>query len=65
MGRFLRVGLLATAAGGAGVVVGWFVVTGRPWMIPPGFGAFQELSYRTGYYYPWGAVPRHDRKGWI
>ena len=35
MGRFLRVGLLATAAGGAGVVVGWFVVTGRPWMIPP------------------------------
>jgi hypothetical protein len=35
MGRFLRVGLLATAAGGAGVVVGWFVVTRHLWMIPP------------------------------
>ena len=32
-GRFLRVGLLAAAAGGAGVVVGWYVITGRLWMI--------------------------------
>jgi hypothetical protein len=28
-GRFLRVGLLAAAAGGVGVVAGWYAVTGR------------------------------------
>jgi hypothetical protein len=32
-GRFLRIGLLATAAGGAGVVAGWYVVTGRFWTL--------------------------------
>ena len=34
-GRFLRVGLLAAAAGGAGVVAGWYAVTGRLWALPP------------------------------
>jgi hypothetical protein len=34
-GRFLRVGLLAAAAGGTGVVAGWYVVTGRLWALPP------------------------------
>jgi hypothetical protein len=30
-GRFLRVALLATAAGGGGVAAGWYAVTGRLW----------------------------------
>ena len=34
-GRFLRVGLLAAAAGGAAVVAGWYAVTGRLWAFPP------------------------------
>jgi hypothetical protein len=32
-GRFLRVELLAAAAGGAGVVAGWYAVTGRLWAL--------------------------------
>lgn len=35
LGRFLRVGLVAAAAGGAGVLAGWFVLTGRLWAVPP------------------------------
>jgi hypothetical protein len=31
-GRFLRVALLAAAAGGAGVVAGWYALTGRFWL---------------------------------
>jgi hypothetical protein len=31
--RFLRVELLAAAAGGAGVVAGWYAVTGRLWAL--------------------------------
>jgi hypothetical protein len=34
-GRFLRVGLLAAAAGGAGVVAGWYAITGRLWVTQP------------------------------
>jgi hypothetical protein len=34
-GRFLRVGLLAAAAGGAGVVAGWYAITGRLWAPQP------------------------------
>jgi hypothetical protein len=33
--RFLRVALLAAAAGGAGVIAGWYGVTGHLWMMPP------------------------------
>jgi hypothetical protein len=33
--RFLRSGLLATAACGAGVVAGWCAITGRPWVTSP------------------------------
>jgi hypothetical protein len=32
-GRFLRVELLAAAAGGVGVVAGWYAVTGRLWVL--------------------------------
>ena len=34
-GRFLRVGLLAAAAGGAGVLAGWYAITGRLWVVGP------------------------------
>jgi hypothetical protein len=34
-GRSLRVGVLAAAAGGAGVVAGWFAITGRLWVVSP------------------------------
>ena len=34
-GRFLRLGPLAAAAGGAGVLVGWYAVTGRLWVVSP------------------------------
>ncbi len=33
--RFLRSGLLATASCGAGVVAGWYAVTGRLWVTSP------------------------------
>jgi hypothetical protein len=33
--RVLRIGLLAAAAGGAGVVAGWYAVIGRLWVLPP------------------------------
>jgi hypothetical protein len=35
LGRFLRAGLVAAAAGSVGVLAGWFVLTGRFWAIPP------------------------------
>jgi hypothetical protein len=35
VGRFLRIGLLGAAAGGAGVVAGWYAMTGRLWVISP------------------------------
>jgi hypothetical protein len=35
LGRFLRAGLVAAAAGGVGVLAGWFVLTGRLWAVPP------------------------------
>ncbi|HME24150.1 MAG TPA: hypothetical protein VKI44_22930 [Acetobacteraceae bacterium] len=34
-GRFLRVALLAAAAGAAGVVAGWYAVIGRQWAVSP------------------------------
>lgn len=34
-GRFLRIPLLAAAAGGAGVVAGWYVIIGRLWAVSP------------------------------
>ena len=34
-GRFLRIGSLAAAAGGAGVVAGWYAVAGRLWTTSP------------------------------
>jgi hypothetical protein len=33
--RFVRSGLLAAAAGGAGVVAGWYAITGRVWVTSP------------------------------
>jgi hypothetical protein len=33
--RFMRSGLLATTAGGAGVVAGWYAITGRVWATSP------------------------------
>ena len=33
--RFLRVGLLASAAGGAGVLAGWYAITGAFWVATP------------------------------
>ena len=33
LGRFLRIGLIAAAAGGAGVIAGWYAITGRLWAI--------------------------------
>jgi hypothetical protein len=35
VGRFLRIGLLVAAAGGAGVVSGWYMMTGRFGVISP------------------------------
>jgi hypothetical protein len=35
LGRFLRIGVLVAAAGGAGVVAGWYSITGRFWVFPP------------------------------
>jgi len=34
-GRFLRIGLLAASAGGAGVLAGWYAITGRFWVNSP------------------------------
>jgi hypothetical protein len=34
-GRFLRVPLLAAAAGGTGVVAGWYAIIGRLWTVSP------------------------------
>lgn len=35
LGRILRIQLLAIAAGGAGVVAGWYAITGALWVMPP------------------------------
>jgi hypothetical protein len=35
VGRFLRVTLLAAAAGGTGVVAGWYAIIGRLWAVSP------------------------------
>ncbi len=35
LGRFLRIGMLVAAAGGAGVLAGWYWLTGRFWAFPP------------------------------
>ena len=35
LGRILRIPLLAVAAGGAGVVAGWYAITGALWVMPP------------------------------
>ncbi len=32
VGRFMRIELLATAAGGAGIIAGWYAITGSLWM---------------------------------
>lgn len=42
-GRFLRMGLLAMAAGGGGVVAGWYAITGRLWLASPA-PSVDELS---------------------
>jgi hypothetical protein len=42
-GRFLRASLLAAAAGGAGVVAGWYAATGRLWTIAP-TASVEELT---------------------
>jgi len=34
-GRLLKLGVPAAAAGGAGVMAGWYSITGRLWMISP------------------------------
>jgi hypothetical protein len=43
VGRFLRVGPLAAAASGMGVIAGWYVVTGRLWVVAPS-GSVNELT---------------------
>src|ERR1700692_4773999 len=35
LGRILRVQLLAVAAGGVGVIAGWYAITGSLWVTPP------------------------------
>lgn len=35
LGRFLRIGLVAAAAGGAGILAGWFAITGQLWVVTP------------------------------
>ena len=35
VGRFLRTGLPAAAAGGAGVMAGWYAISGRLWVVTP------------------------------
>jgi hypothetical protein len=35
LGRILRIQLLAVAAGGAGVIAGWYAITGALWVMPP------------------------------
>jgi hypothetical protein len=35
LGRVLRIALLAGVAGGAGVVAGWYAITGALWVMPP------------------------------
>lgn len=34
-GRFLRIGVLAAIAGGAGVLIGWYEITGQLWVVAP------------------------------
>ena len=48
-GRFLRIGSLAAAAGGAGVVAGWYAVAGRLWTTSPlpSVEALTELAPQT------------------
>jgi hypothetical protein len=56
--RFLRVGLLAAAAGGVAVCAGWFVLIGRLWALPPAplvdqLGAFAAVALLTGLLSVW------------
>jgi hypothetical protein len=64
-GRFLRFGLLAAAAGGAGVLAGWYAVTGRLWAVSPPVDALTGLAaiaLLIGLLCTW-LVP--DRQAWI
>ncbi len=66
-GRFLRNSLLAAAAGGAGVVAGWFVLTGRLWPSPAGpsgddLGAVAATALLVGLVGSWLAA---SRSAWI
>ena len=58
MARFLRTGALATAAGGAGVVAGWFMLTGAFWVIRAGPSAdamtgFALIALLVGFLCEW------------
>jgi hypothetical protein len=66
-GRFLRMTLLATAAGGAGVVAGWCAVTGRLWTFSPQpsldtLTGLAAAALVTGLFFGWLGS---DRQTWI
>jgi hypothetical protein len=66
--RFLRVGLLGVAAGGAGVVAGWFVLADRLWVMtgPPsagGLAGFAAVTLMIGLIVAWAGPGRAEWLG--
>jgi hypothetical protein len=67
VGRFLRIGLLGAAAGGSGVVAGWYAMSGRLWVIsaqPPAddLTALAVIALLIGLLCSWLGPGRQD---WI
>jgi hypothetical protein len=66
--RLLRIGMLGAAAGGAGVVAGWFALTGRLWvaMGTPSAGdlaGFAAIVLVIGLLVAWAGPGRAERLG--
>jgi hypothetical protein len=66
--RFLRIGLLGTVAGGAGVVAGWFALTDRLWLTmgPPsagGLAGFAAITLVIGLLAAWAGPGRAEWLG--
>jgi hypothetical protein len=67
-GRFLGVELLAMAAGGAGVIAGWYALTGHLWTIPPPssvdlLAEFAALALLISLLLLWFGQDRHSLAG--
>lgn len=66
-GRFLRLGLLTAAAGGAGVIAGWFAITCQPWTTLPrasmdDLTALAAIAVLIAVHCAWMGSGRHE---WI